>query len=95
MTTHEAWARRLAKRHTYKDNPASVSLARSLVVMARHVDEHPEASRHGLEVIASQLRECGPAGDVVEGLQAKMWARRVDALQAEADRVRGERFGEG
>ena len=90
MTTHEAWARRLAKRHTYKDNPASVSLARSLVVWARHVDADPEFPRHGLEVIASQLRACSPAGDVVEGLQAKMWARRCDALQSPESTVASE-----
>lgn len=80
MTTHEAWARRLAKRHTYRDNPASVSLARSLVALARHVDAHPEAARHNLETVAAQLRACGPTGDTVEQLQAKLWKRRCEAM---------------
>ena len=83
----EVWAREVAKRHTRRDNPASVSLARSLVTMARQADADPDASRHNLEIVAAQLRACGPSGDMVEELQAKMWARRCKALVGEAERV--------
>lgn len=75
MSSYEAWAARVARRFTIRDDEASVSLARSLVRAARLVDAGKFEARR-LMYLAHDVRAC-ERGSSLFDLKARRWARIV------------------
>ncbi|MCC5946906.1 MAG: hypothetical protein JJT89_00495 [Nitriliruptoraceae bacterium] len=77
--TNEERCRTLARRFTYRSNPASMSMARSLVTFAKRADVDPGFDMGTVATLVNHLRDCGPVEDGLDPIRARMWERRAAA----------------
>jgi hypothetical protein len=76
--TYEQWAGRIIRRHVYKSNESSQSMARSLMTLARRADLHPGWVPLNLAVLVAHMRDCEALGNGLDAIRAGSWERRCE-----------------